>query len=131
MSGEYDDIINLPHPTSKTHPRMSMAERAAQFSPFAALTGFDDAVSETARHTDAKIELDEDARAALDERLRNVLEQDAPLPVAITWFVPDGRKSGGTYITTRGTIKKVDDIQRLIIMADGTRIPIDDVIDME
>ena len=127
----YEDIINLPHHVSKTRPQMSMLDRAAQFSPFAALTGYDAAIKETGRLTDEKIELDEEALTALDMKyqlLINALD-DAP-EVTITYFQPDERKAGGKYITATGAVKKVDDFERRITMQDGTKIPMDDVYDM-
>lgn len=129
MSGNYDDIINLPHPTSKTHPRMSRLDRAAQFSPFAALTGYEGAVKETARLTDQRVELSDDELAALDERIRLVLEWEGdPLTVSITWFKPDPRKAGGSYVTTQGRIRKVEELNRTLVLADGSKIPMDDIV---
>ncbi|MFR0768325.1 MAG: hypothetical protein ACLSHO_00720 [Dysosmobacter sp.] len=107
MSGPYDNIINLPHPTSKRHPRMSLHDRAAQFSPFAALSGHAAALAETTRLTDRKIELDEDTRAELDRRQAVLLEQISEQPeITVTWFQPDGKKEGGRYITATGRLKK-------------------------
>ena len=125
MSGNYDDILHLPHHTSKTHPRMSRLDRAAQFSPFAALTGYEDVVKETARLTDAQVELTEDEKAVLDERLRLVIESDSK--AAVTWFRPDAKKSGGAYVTTTGRVKKADQLHHRLVMEDGTQIPIDAV----
>lgn len=131
MSGKYDDIIDLPHPTSRKHPRMPSADRAAQFSPFAALTGYEDAVRETARLTDTRIELDADELDALDSKLRLVMDcEGEPPEVSITYFLPDRRKDGGSYITVHGCIRKLDEFQRIIIMEDGTRIPSDDVVEI-
>ena len=132
MTDNYDDLLNLPHPTSKKHPRMSRLDRAAQFSPFAALTGYDDAVKETARLTDRRIELDEDELAALDEHLRLVLAwADDPPLVSVTWFQPDRRKEGGTYVTTQGHIRKVDELKRVLVMDDGGKIPVDDIAELD
>ena len=128
----YDDIINLPHHVSLTRPQMSMLDRAAQFSPFAALTGYDAAIKETGRLTDEKIELDEEALTALDMKyqlLINALD-DAP-EVTITYFQPDERKAGGKYITATSAVKKVDDFERRITMQDGTKIPMDDVLSID
>lgn len=132
MTDNYDDLLNLPHPTSKTHPRMSRLDRAAQFSPFAALTGYDDAVKETARLTDQRLELSEDELAALDERLRLALawEDDPPL-VSVTWFQPDQHKEGGSYTTTQGRIRKVDEVKRVLILTDGSKIPVDDIAELD
>ena len=99
MSGPYDDIINLPHPTSTKHPRMPMSDRAAIFSPFAALTGHAAAIQETARLTDQRIELDEDTKAELDRKQKILMDYIADQPeVTITWFCPDEKKSGGAYV---------------------------------
>ncbi len=127
----YGDIINLPHHVSPTRPRMSMADRAAQFSPFAALSGYGDAVKETARLTGQRIELDESAKAALDEKLRLLAEviEDRPEAV-ITYFLPDRRKAGGEYVTVSGTVKRADSVQRELVMTDGTRIPVEDILDI-
>ena len=128
----YDDIINLPHYTSKVHPRMPMEKRAAQFSPFEALTGYGDAVSETVRLTDSRIDLDESARTALEERLQLVLDADKPKPeVSLTWFVPDERKAGGRYLTHTGVLRKFDTLARVIVMEDGTLVPVDEVTDVQ
>ena len=130
--GRYDDIIHLPHPTSLKHPRMSRLDRAAQFSPFRALSGYEDAIHETARLTNRKIELDEHEKAALDERLRLLADAVGEGPeAAITYFLPDKKKSGGEYITAAGRVKKIDANEQAIIMMDKTRIPIDDILDVE
>ena len=129
---QYDDIIDLPHHVSATRPRMSMIDRAAQFSPFAALTGYDAAIKETGRLTDERIELTEDSRAVLDRKQQLLLDNLADHPEAsVTYFVPDERKSGGAYVTVTGIVKKVDDYQRLLILTDGTKIPLDEILDME
>lgn len=129
MSGPYDDILRLPHPTSKKHPRMDRADRAAQFSPFAALTGYGDVVAETARLTDGRVELTEDEIAALDARLRLAMETDCE--VTVTWFRPDEKKSGGSYVATTGCIKKADPLSRLLVMDDGAQIPVDDIVELD
>ena len=129
---QYDDIINLPHHVSATRPRMSMIDRAAQFSPFAALTGYDAAIKETGRLTDQRIELTEDSRAILDRKQQLLVDNLADHPeVSVTFFVPDERKAGGTYVTVTGRVKKVDDYQRLLILTDGTKIALDEILDME
>lgn len=127
MSGNYDDILHLPHPTSKTHPRMSRQDRAAQFSPFAALVGYEDVITEAGRLTDRRIELDDGEIALLDERLRLVMADGTDPEVSVTWFQPDERKNGGSYVTTTGCIKKVDELRRTLTMEDGTQIPIQEV----
>ena len=125
----YDDIINLPHHVSKTHPRISTLDRAAQFSPFAALTGYDGAIKETARLTNKRMELDEAAKTVLDEKLRIVQEQLSSQPeIEITYFQPDEKKAGGTYISAIGVVKKIDGYERTVIMQDGTRIAIEEII---
>ena len=131
MSRSYDDIIDLPHPTSAKHPRMPVADRAAQFSPFAALTGYEAAVQETARLTDERIELNEDELAALDEKLRTVLAWNGEAPlVSITYIQADDRKAGGSYNTAQGYIRKLDELRRVIVMQDGSKIPVDDVLEI-
>lgn len=128
----YDDIINLPHHTSSKRPRMSMIDRAAQFSPFAALTGYDAAVKETARLTDRRIELDEYSKAALDERLRLIQEHLKEYPViTITYFLPDECKDGGAYLSVTGTIKKIDTYEQHLIMTEGQIIPINEIIQID
>lgn len=121
----YDDIINLPHHVSKKHPQMSLSNRAAQFSPFAALTGHKDAIRETARLTDSYIELGEDRKGQLNEQLQLIRENLWQNPECeITYFRPDGRKDGGTYVTVRGKIKKIDEYSHQIALTDGTVLPI-------
>lgn len=130
--GNYDDIINLPHHQSTIHAHMSALDRAAQFSPFAALTGHGDAISETARLTDARLELDETKKEELDGRLQMIREHLAMKPeVAITYFVPDAKKEGGSYLRTTGTVKKLDDMGHKVIMTDGTSIPMEDIYEIE
>ena len=132
MSGPYDDIINLPHPTSKRHPRMPVHDRAAIFSPFASLSGHGVAIAETARLTERRIELDEDTRAELDRRQAILLgHMDEQPEVTITWFQPDERKDGGAYLTATGRLKKLRELERLLVLADGTEIPLEDVVALE
>ncbi|MCD8051819.1 MAG: hypothetical protein LUE89_09095 [Clostridiales bacterium] len=131
MNRDYSDIINLPHHVSETRPHMSMRDRAAQFSPFAALTGYDAAVKETARLTDQRAELDEEMKQNLSERLNLIQEDLAATPVVeITYFVPDERKEGGAYNTVTSAVKKIDEFQRLVVLTDGTAIPIDEIIEI-
>ena len=129
---QYEDIINLPHHVSPTRPQMPMSDRAAQFAPFAALTGYDAAIKETGRLTDEKIELDEEALTALDMKYQFLMDalDDAP-EVTITYFQPDERKAGGKYVSAVGVVRKVDDFERRITMQDGARIPMDDVISID
>ena len=132
MSEAYDDIIHLPHPTSKKHPRMSMAERAAQFSPFAALTGFDGVIRETGRLTDQRVEREESDREELERRLNylDAQEREHPL-VQVTYFLPDEKKEGGRYVTTTGRLKRIDETRRILRMADRTAIPLEDILAIE
>lgn len=126
---EYDDIIDLPRPKSKHEP-MPMSDRAAQFSPFAALTGYGDAIDETARLTDHRIELSEEERAELDYKQQYLATLDAPT-VTVTYFVPDERKSGGAYVTHTGVLKRVDEVERMVVFKDGLRVPLDEVMDIK
>ncbi len=131
MSGTYDDIIALPHPEPRTHPRMSLHDRAAQFSPFAALTGHSAAIAETGRLTASRITLDESEIARVDaalQRLRELLPQ-APA-VSITYFVPDERKAGGSYQTVTGTARRIDTANGVLLLTDQRAIPIPDILDV-
>ena len=124
----YDDIIHLPHPEPTTRPRMLMENRAAQFSPFAALTGYDAATREEARLTDEKFELSEDMIEMLEAKLAVIEQHIQEQPnIPVTYFLPDKKKAGGRYVTVSGNVKKLDGIERVMIMTDGTRIPIADV----
>ena len=127
MSGPYDDLIDLPHPTSERHPRMPMANRAAQFSPFAALSGYDAAVKETARLTGSKAELTEEEKSILDAKLQRLAPGEN---AGITYFQPDAKKQGGAYLTASGEIKRIDGAAREIVLTDGRRIPIDDILEV-
>jgi len=132
MTNEYDDIINLPHHVSATHPHMKAIDRAAQFSPFAALTGYDAAVKETARLTDKRIELSEDMKTFLSDRLQIIEDRIKEQPeITITYFQPDAKKKGGAYITAISTVKKIDEYERIVVMTDGTAIPIDEIISID
>ena len=126
---EYDDIIDLPRPKSKHEP-MPMSDRAAQFSPFAALTGYDAAIAETARLTDQRIELSDEERAELDYKQQYLATLDAPT-VTVTYFIPDERKSGGAYVTHTGVLKRVDEVERMVVFKDGLRVPLDEVMDIK
>ena len=128
---KYDDIINMPHHVSDKHPRMPLIDRAAQFSSFAALTGHDDAIEETARLTDKKIELDENTKELLDMRLMMIREHMAEKPkVTFTYFEPDDKKSGGAYVDVTGIVKKINDFEHKIILCDGIEILIDNIVDI-
>ena len=132
MTGEYDDIIQLPRHASATRPHMTAIDRAAQFSPFAALTGYGDAIKEAARLTNERIELDEYMKGALSDRLQRIAERIKERPeLAITYFQPDAKKSGGAYVTATGTVKKIDAFERVAVMCDGTVIPFDEIIGID
>ena len=127
----YEDIINLPHHVSPKRPQMSMQDRAAQFSPFAALTGYEDAINETGRLTDVKIELSDEDRELLDQKQQYLQEHIGDRPeITITYFVPDEKKSGGAYISISGRMKRVDEYARQFVLTDGKKIPLDDIIDI-
>ena len=130
-SGKYDSIIGLPHHVSAKRKHMSMTERAAQFSPFAALNGYEDAVSETARLTDGRPDLDEYERDAIDRKLREIMESDEDLPVTLTYFRPDAKKSGGAYLTLSGKVSDIDEVGRVVIMESGARIPVTDILGID
>ena len=128
----YDDILHLPHHVSTKHPRMSNLNRAAQFSPFAALTGYEATIQEAARQTDRRIELDEDTKARLNEKLRLLSDlQDERPVVTFTCFVPDQRKDGGAYVTMAGTIKRIDEASHTIALTDGRAIFIEDIYEID
>ena len=128
---KYEDIIHLPHHISQRRPRMPISDRAAQFSPFAALTGHDAAVKETARLTDEWIELTESRKESVNRQLQKVKEDiDKHPSIAVTYFVPDERKSGGEYVTMTGKVKKINEYERIILLEDETVIPIDMILDI-
>lgn len=132
MSGPYDDIIDLPHPTSTRHPRMPMANRAAQFSPFAALTGYEDAVQETARQTVARPELTEEEKSHLNAELQALAEKISEHPtVSLTYFQPDERKAGGGFVTAEGAAKKLDRHTGMVILDDGRKIPVENLMSIQ
>lgn len=131
MSGNYDDIIALPHPEPRTHPRMSLHDRAAQFSPFAALTGHSAAIAETGRLTDSRITLDESEMARVDAELQHLQELLPSRPtVSITYFVPDERKAGGSYQTVTGVVRRIDTVNGALLLTDQRAIPILDILDV-
>lgn len=130
--GKYDDIIHLPHHTSSKRVRMPMLDRAAQFSPFAALTGYEDAIEETGRLTERKLELGEYDRAILDQKQRILTDAaDSHPRISLTYFVPDPRKEGGAYEYAWGSLKKIDAYERLLVLTDGRKFPLDDIIDID
>lgn len=129
---DYEDIIHLPHPVSKSHPPMPISDRAAQFAPFSALTGHYAALQETARRTEERVELDEAAKTLLDERLKFLRSRLDEQPVIhLTYFQPDEKKQGGAYISITGVIKRIDAYRQLLVMEDGLRIPLRDVFELE
>ncbi len=131
-TNKYDDIIDLPHHVSKSRPRMSIHDRAAQFSPFAALTGHGAAIKETERLTEHRIELDENQKSMINEKLQMIFEQVEKHPeVSITYFVPDQHKTGGKYITIEGRVMKVDGYHRNLIFEDQTLIPMTEILEIE
>ena len=128
----YDDIINLPRPVSRKRSPMSNYDRAAQFSPFAALTGYDAVIAETGRLTDTQIELDEGGKALLDEKLQVIRDRLSEQPaVKLTVFYPDSRKVGGAYETVTGNVKKIDPVTRVLVLTGGEVVPIDRIYGME
>ena len=131
MTGPYDDIINLPHHVSVSHPHMPGIDRAAQFSPFAALTGFEGAIEETARLTDDQRDISDSEREKLDAALAGIMRgTDPEAAVRITYFVPDARKDGGEYVTEHVRIRRVDTDSREIVTADKRRIAIDMILSL-
>lgn len=132
MKKEYEDIIDLPHHVSTRHPKMSLIARAAQFSPFAALTGYNAAIKETARLTDERVELTEYTKDTIRERLQLISDRLKEHPeIATTYFSPDPMKNGGIYVTVTGIVKKIDEYKRVVLMDDGKRIPIDEIVNVE
>ncbi len=128
MSAKYDDILHLPYPYPKKRPQMSMTDRAAQFSPFAALTGYDDALIEIGRQTQSKTELTEDVKYGLDLKQKLLIDLISSMPeVTITYFVPDRYKSGGQYVTVTDKLLKIDQHHRYYLLTNNCLIPFDDV----
>ncbi len=124
----YDDILYLPHHRSLTHPHMSGHSRAAQFAPFAALSGYEDAISETARLTERRPVLTEEERDALDVRLQILMELATERPeITVTWFIPDERKEGGAIDRTTGTVRRVDPYEALLYFTDGRTLPLQNI----
>lgn len=128
----YEDIVDLPHHVSKKHPQPTMMERAARFSPFAAITGYEEMVLEEARTTDEFLELDEGTKSVLNAKLQLVQELLPKQPeITFTFFQPDKRKDGGAYVTKTGTVKRIDEYEQLVVMTDGMRIPINYIFEIE
>ena len=129
---KYADIIHLPHPTSSRHPRMPIADRAAQFAPFSALTGYDGVIDETGRLTDERIELTEEMKAVLDQKHQLLVElADRHPEIAVTFFVPDSKKTGGMYKTVVGRLKMIDEHERVLVLTDGTKLLHDRIYTIE
>ncbi len=128
MNGKYDDIIDLPHPISAKHPRMGMTERAAQFSPFSALVGYEDAIGESGRLTQREVELDRDAREILNRQL-SYLHDHPGQRILLTYFRPDERKDGGSYVQTEGVVKKVDPLRQVLVLQTET-VPMGTILDL-
>ena len=129
---KYDDIINLPHHVSSTRPHMSIEERAAQFSPFAALTGHEDVIKETARQTEREIILDENELEILDEKLKAILSDKSDNKnIIVVYYVPDENKNGGKYVECSGRVKKMDEYRHVLVMEDGTEINVGRIADIQ
>lgn len=129
---KYKDIINLPHHVSKKHPQMSLYERSAQFAPFAALTGYEDEVEETARLTSMKIDIDDEVKNELNRKLNIIKNKIYTRPqIKLTYFIPDLKKEGGKYETVNGVIKKIDEYNNYIILQNNATIKISDILDIE
>lgn len=131
-SHAYDDIIDLPHHVSAERAHMPMLERAAQFAPFAALTGYGAAIEETARLTEQKLELDEEQKRQISRCLAELSARIREKPsVTLTWYVPDARKDGGEYRTRTEAVRKLDELAGTLLLADGTAVPFDDLYSLE
>ncbi len=129
--GKYDTIISLPYNGVKKHTKMSLEERSAQFAPFAALTGYDGQIREKARLTNKRIEISEDIKTLLDTKIHIIGENISNNPkVEITYFVPDNKKEGGEYVLVIGTVREIDNFNRVIVMENKIRIPIYEIIDI-
>jgi hypothetical protein len=128
----YEDIVNLPRPISKKHPQPTMSDRAARFAPFAAITDYEAMVLEEARETEERIVPDENALSLLNEKLNILQEFPDKIPeIKVTYFVPDKKKSGGAYVTVKGSVKKIDAYKKILIMRDEKKIPIEDISKIE
>ena len=127
----YEDIINLPHYTSTKYPQMSLEARSAQFAPYAALTGYDEVLVETARITNARIEIDENIKTVIDSKLQIIKEniKNKPL-ISVVYFIPDSKKIGGEYVTVTGNVKKIDEYKNVLILEDKTEIVINEILDI-
>lgn len=131
MNEDYSDIINLPHHRSRNHTPMSMMARAAQFAPFAALSGYDAVINETARLTDSRLELEDYDNDRLNRRMAELMDSENTHPeVTVSFFMPDSRKKGGSYRSITARLKKIDTYEKLLIMEDGTAIPFANIMDI-
>lgn len=128
----YEDIVNLPPHISKKHPQPTMMERAARFAPFAAITGYEEMVLEEARVTEEWVELDEGTKSILNEKLQIIMDflHDEPI-ITFTYFEPDKKKSGGAYVSLTGTVKRIDEYEKCVILTDGTKILIERIFEIE
>lgn len=131
-TGQYQDIIDLPHHRSRKHPPMPVGDRAAQFAPFAALTGHTAAIRETGRWTDTKVELDEHVKVELDRKLQMIEEHMEEKPsIIVTYFQPDSQKEGGDYVTVTGVLRRIDKYRNCFVMEDGMEIDIDQIRELD
>ena len=129
---KYDDIIDLPHHVSSKRPQMSLYDRAAQFAAFKALTGYENRIAEAARLTGERIELDDASLSLLNGKIQILQDEIKSRPnITSTYFVPDKKKDVGEYVAVNGDIKRIDEVERVIIFSDGRTIQIDDVIDLQ
>ena len=132
MTEDYSDIINLPHHVSHNNPQMPMMARAAQFAPFAALTGYNAVINETARLTDRRVELEEYDNERLNRKYAELMTiLDSHPEITVSYFKPDEHKAGGAYVTVTGQLKKIDTYEQLMVMEDGTAIPIGNIMDLQ
>ena len=130
-NGKYDDIINLPHHISKKYPRMSLEARSAQFAPFSALTGYEEVIRETSRVTNKRIEINEELKAVLNEKLLLIKSRISTRPIiTVTYFIPDSKKNGGRYITVIGNVLKIDEYKQKIFLENKIEIPISEIIEI-
>ena len=128
----YEDIVNLPRHISKVHPQATMADRAARFSPFAAISGYEDMVKEAARVTEERIDITDATKELLNEKLNMIIEfLDEEPEVTITYFEPDKKNDGGAYISITGTVKRIDEYERIVLMSDDKKIRIDEIYAIE
>ena len=128
---EYGDIIDMPHHQSTKRQHMSLHDRATQFAPFAALRGYDDEITETARTTDSRIELSAEEIEELNDKLINLIADIKQKPkVSITYFKPDDKKSGGAYVTIKGNLRRIDEVEKIMVFTDEKKIRIEDVYDI-